>query len=504
MPHDPNRPNALVAVIGAGAMGRGIAQVTATGGMTALVFDAMPGAAAKARDGILEVLSGLAAKGRMSAADVEGARERLKVIDTLAAAKEAQLVVEAVVENLEVKRKVFAELETIVAPDAILATNTSSIRIASIAAPLKHKARVAGMHFFNPVPLMKLVEIVAPPSTAPEVIEALKLYGKRMTRVPVVVKDGPGFLVNLGGRAYSTEGLKVVHDGAATPVQVDAVMRDACSFRMGPFELMDLTGMDVNFPASQVIYGGFFHDRRLATSPLHESLFAAGRFGRKTRGGHYDYDEKGAMMVPPGADAPVRGAALAAASLAEADAALADWCREQGVDVLAKDDGRSPILCAPVGEDCSAVAARTGADYRRLVGIDLVTGTAKRATVMAPPGADPACLDAVVALIAKGGAKVTAIKDSPGFIAQRINAMIANLGCEMAQIGTASPADIDTAMTLGLNYPRGPIALTDAMGAKTVHAILSRMQALTGDDRYRPSLWLRRRAALGLSAATPD
>jgi 3-hydroxybutyryl-CoA dehydrogenase len=296
----------------------------------------------------------------------------------------------------------------------------------------------------------------------------------------------------------------VVHDGAATPAQVDAVMRDACGFRMGPFELMDLTGMDVNFPASQVIYGGFFHDRRLATSPLHESLFAAGRFGRKSRAGHYDYDEKGTMIVPPGADAAVAATPLAVASLAEPDPALTAWCHDAGVELLGKDDGKSPILCAPVGEDCSAVAARTGADHRRLLGIDLVTGTAKRATIMAPPGADPAGLAALAATILRTGAKVTAIKDSPGFIAQRIRAMIANLGCEMAQIGTATPADFDTAMTLGLNYPLGPIALTDAMGAKTVHTILTRMQALTGDDRYRPSPWLRRRAALGLPAATPD
>jgi 3-hydroxybutyryl-CoA dehydrogenase len=145
-----------------------------------------------------------------------------------------------------------------------------------------------------------------------------------------------------------------------------------------------------------------------------------------------------------------------------------------------------------------------GADHRRLVAIDLVTGTVKRATLMMAPGGDPAALDQVAALIAKGGAKVTAIKDSPGFIAQRLRAMIANLGCEMAQIGTASPADIDTAMTLGLNYPLGPIALTDSMGAKTVFTILSNMQALTGDDRYRPSLWLRRRATLGLPATTLD
>src|SRR5262249_55052008 len=156
-----------------------------------------------------------------------------------------------------------------------------------------------------------------------------------------------------------------------TPAQVDAVMRDACGFRMGPFELMDLTGIDVNFPASQVIYNGFMQDRRLATAPLHESLFVAGRFGRKTKAGHYDYDDKGAIIVRDDPDAPLHGPALERCSLAEPDPALTAWLSELGVRILERDDHASPILCAPLGEDCSAVAARTGADHRRLVGVDL-------------------------------------------------------------------------------------------------------------------------------------
>ncbi len=175
MPFDPNRPEAVVAVIGTGAMGRGIAQVTATGGMTALLYDAAPGAAEKARMAILEVLTGLAAKGRLRQEEVAAAGQRLKVIDGLQQAAEAQLVVEAVVEQLEAKRQVFQSLEAIVAPDAILASNTSSIRIAAIAAALKRKERVAGMHFFNPVPLMKLVEIVAPPTAPTAAIEGLQV-----------------------------------------------------------------------------------------------------------------------------------------------------------------------------------------------------------------------------------------------------------------------------------------------------------------------------------------
>jgi 3-hydroxybutyryl-CoA dehydrogenase len=172
--------------------------------------------------------------------------------------------------------------------------------------------------------------------------------------------------------------------------------------------------------------------------------------------------------------------------------------------MLAADDGKSPILVAPIGKDCTTTAVELGLDPRRTVAVDLTGDVSKRITIMMAPGFDPAIRDATVALLAKSGTKVTVIKDSPGFIAQRMCAMIANLGCEMAMIGIASAADVDTAMTLGLNYPRGPLALADWLGVKECHEILVQIQAITGDDRYRPSQWLRRRAMLGLSATTVE
>jgi len=175
-----------------------------------------------------------------------------------------------------------------------------------------------------------------------------------------------------------------------------------------------------------------------------------------------------------------------------------------GAQALGADDGRSPILVAPIGKDCTTTAIELELDPKRTVAVDLTGDTGKRLTVMTAPGADLAVRDSAVALLAKSGTKVTVIKDSPGFIAQRMCAMIANLGCEMAMIGIASAQDVDTAMTLGLNYPRGPLALADWLGVKECHEILVQMQAITGDDRYRPSQWLRRRAQLGMSAAAPD
>ena len=489
-----------IGIVGAGAMGRGIAQVTVTGGMKAVLFDAADGAAEKAREFVAGMIDRQVEKGRIEAERASQAKENLAVADALEGLADCDLVVEAIVENLEVKREVFSSLEAVLRPDAIIASNTSSIRIASIAASCERRDRIAGMHPFNPVPLMRLVEIIRAPETSDDTAETLADIGKRMGRTPVTVKDGPGFLVNLGGRAYTIEGLRIVQEGAATPAQVDAVMRECCGFRMGPFELMDLTGIDVNFPVSKIIFDGHFADQRLATSPLHEALHAAGRYGRKTGAGYFDYDAEGNQSGGGTADFETDAAPADRVVLAEDDPELADLMAAAGAEVLPHDDQQSTIVCAPIGEDCTAVAVRTGLDHRRLVAVDILTPTEKRVTIMTAPGADLAVRDAVAARLANTGAAVTAIKDSPGFIAPRIRAMVANLGCEMAQTGVADPADIDTAMTLGLNYPQGPLALADAMGPEIVLALLDALTAITGDPRYRPSLWLRRRALLGLSA----
>ncbi len=500
---DVSRSDLVVGVVGTGAMGRGIAQVSAQGGMRTLMYDAAAGGAAKARSAIVDQLKSLVAKQRLTQEDCEKAERNLEIAEGLQALAPCHIVIEAVFENLEVKQKLFGELEAVVGDGTVLASNTSSIRIASIARNLKKRDRVCGMHYFNPVPLMKLVEVIRAADTAPWVIEAMVALGKRQTRVPVVVGDTPGFLVNLGGTAIGTEGLRIYQEGRATPSQIDAVMRDAGGFRMGPFELMDLTGIDVNFPARKIIYEGFFHDRRMTPSPYHEGLFHAGKLGRKTGSGWYDY--KDGNKVDPGADlaSGAKGAEYLVAD-ADADPKVLDLLRAGGAEVSAQDDGEAPIIVTPLGDDCTTVCVEAGLDPKRTVAIDPTGAFSKRATVMMAPGGNAACRDAVAATLAAAGAKVTAIKDSPGFVLQRMRAMIANLGCEMAQIGIASAADVDTAMTLGLNYPQGPLAMADVMGVKETYRILERIQAITGDDRYRPSQWLRRRALLGLSATTEE
>ena len=500
---DPQKQDLKIGIVGAGAMGRGIAQVSATGGMLVYIYDAADGAAATAKDFITSMINRSVEKGRMEKSEGDAAIERLHVADSINGLSECDLVVEAIVENIDIKQKVFQQLENVVGPDTIIASNTSSIRISSIASACTHRGRIAGLHFFNPVPLMKLVEVINGTDTSEDVTKALEIIGKRMGRVPVVVKDAPGFLVNLGGRAYTTEALRIVSEGVATPFQVDAIMREACGFRMGPFELIDLTGIDVNFPVSQIIYNGYFQDKRLSTYPLHESMMEAGRLGKKTKAGFYEYTED-SMIIRPEVEEEITASPARRVVLAEPSAALDGLLRDLGVSVLSEDDGASPILADPIGEDCTALCARLGLDPKRLVAIDTHTGVFSRATIMAAPGANEEIVQSVMAMLSEISGGVTRIKDNPGFVAQRIRAMIANLGCEMAQIGVATPEDIDKGMKLGLNYPLGSVELAENMGTQNCFHILEKLQEITGEDRYRPSQWLRRRALLNLPIHTLD
>lgn len=491
-----------VGVIGAGAMGQGIVQVSLQGGMPVVLYDAKDGGAEAGRDMVIGRLDRQVEKGRLDAGEVEAMKGRLHLAADLSALAECDAVIEAVFEDIGVKHEVFKALEAVVRDDCILASNTSSIPIASIARVLEHPGRVAGMHFFNPVPLMRLVEIIRSPATEDWVAEKLTLLGEAMGRTPVTVKDAPGFLVNLGGRAYTTEALHIVQEGVATVAEVDAVMRDCGHFRMGPFELMDLTGVDVNYPVSLIVHEQYNYDPRLRTTTMHKALFDAGRYGRKTQIGNYRYDTKGKAIDPPSPDHEIDATPAEAVYVAAGAEVFDDLFA--GAKVLASDDGASPIVAALFGEDCSTFAAREGIDHRRLVAIDVTGDVSGRMTIMTAPGADPAARDAVAASLAKAGRKVTAIKDSPGFIGQRMRGMIGNLGCEMAQIDIADPASIDLAMRLGLNYPMGPLEIIDDLGCDVAWRIMTNIQDITGDPRYRPSLWLRRRAQLGLSAVTPN
>lgn len=501
---DVNRPDLTVGVIGTGAMGRGIVQVTAAGGMTVLMTDARPGAAAEAKDFIGKMLDRAADKGQMTKEQATAATARIKIVDSHKDMKPCHVVIEAIVENLDAKRALFAELEEIVTPECILVSNTSSLSVTTIGAKLKTSHRFAGFHFFNPVPLMKLVEVISGLLTEDWVCEALMALGKRMTREPVRLTDAPGFLVNQVGRGFSLEASHLVYEGVATFADVDRVMRDVGGFRMGPFELMDLTGLDVTQPASVLIYNQFFQEQRYRPNLIMQSRYEAGVLGRKTKKGFYTYDAEMKAAQPPEKPVPAERPDSVWVSPAEPAGAakLKELLSKLGANVEqgAQPSAKALILVTPVGEDATTAATSQGLDPKRVVAVDTLFPMVKRRTIMTTPLTDPAMRDAAHGLLASDGVPVTVCRDSPGFIAQRIVAMIVNIGCSIAQSRTASPADIDKAVTLGLNYPNGPFKFADVLGVQNIHRVLENMNKIYADPRYRPNIWLTRRAKLGVSA----
>ncbi|MBX9904822.1 MAG: 3-hydroxyacyl-CoA dehydrogenase [Burkholderiales bacterium] len=508
MAFDANRADLCVGVIGTGAMGRGIVQVSAAGGMHVLMMDTRPGAADEARDFVAKMLLRAAEKGSMSKADADAATARIRVAQSLAEFKDCHMVVEAIVENLDAKRALFGELEGVVKPDCILATNTSSMSVTTIAAKLKTPQRFAGLHFFNPVPLMKLVEVIDGLLTENWVSEALMVIGKRMTREPVRLTDAPGFLVNQVGRGFTLEASHLVYEGVSNFVDVDRVMRDVCGFRMGPFELMELTGLDVTQPASSLIYNQFFQEPRYRPNLIMQSRYEAGVLGRKSKKGFYNYDAEMKPIIAPEPAAPTAKPASVWVSKAEPQGheVLTALLTKLGATIEsgAKPSAKALIFVTPIGKDATTSAVEEGLDPKRTVAVDTLFPMVKRRTIMGTPLTDAAMKDAAHGLLASDGVPVTVCRDSPGFIAQRIVAMIVNIGCSIAQSRTAQPADIDKAVVLGLNYPNGPLKFGDVAGVERIHQVLATMNSIYADPRYRPNIWMRRRAQLGVSLLTPE
>ncbi len=517
MPVDIQSPSLCIGIVGTGAMGRGIAQIAAQAGIRVLLFDALHGSAASARETVVATLAKLAGKGKISAEALAAATAKLEVVPRLDELASAQVIVEAIVENLDVKKQLFQQLEDIIAADCILATNTSSLSVTSIAAACKRPERVGGFHFFNPVPLMKIVEVIDGLLTAPWVCEALLALGRRMGHTAVRASDTPGFIVNHAGRGFVTEALRILGEGVTDFWEIDRIMREVAGFRMGPFELLDLTGLDVSQPVMESIYHQYYEEPRYRPSALAAQRLAGGLLGRKTGRGFYTYSN-GTPEAMPVADVPTARAASVWVSQTHPEwadvvreiAAAAGIATAAGIAVETDYMPSDEALCivTPLGADATTACLMQGLDPRRSVAIDCLlgigAGKSPRRTLMTTPLTTAAMRDAAHALFAADGTPVTVIRDSAGFIAQRIIACIVNIGCDIAQQRVAKPADIDRAVTLGLGYPKGPLAFGDALGALKVLHALEAMQDFYGDPRYRPSPWLKRRALLGVSLLTEE
>ena len=505
MTFDPQAIDLPVGVVGAGAMGRGIAQVLAQCGCRVLLHDVDPAAIDAAIASIGQALGKQVDKGRLGASRRDETLARIVPAQTLAAFAPCRLVVEAIVERIDVKRALVEQLEAVVADDAVLATNTSSLSVTSIAAHCAHPARVAGWHFFNPVPLMKVAEVIDGLATDPAVGDALMALTKRLGHAPVRAKDTPGFIVNHAGRGYGTEALRIVGEGICDFVDVDRVMREAAGFRLGPFELMDLTALDVSHPVMESIYRQYYDEPRYRPSVITAQRLAGGRLGRKTGGGFYPYGDDVVPAVEPRAPIALPASVWISRAHVEAQSELTWLLEKMGATVepgpVPSDDAL--IVVTPLGCDATTCAIDEGLDPERTVAIDTLVPLALRRTLMTTPVTSPLVREEAHGLFASDGVAVTVIGDSPGFIAQRVLATIVNIACDIAQQKIASPADIDLAVRLGLNYPNGPLAMGDALGPMKLLTILRGMQDFYGDPRYRPSPWLTRRALLGVSLTAP-
>lgn len=490
--------------MGAGAMGAGIAQIAAEAGCKVLLHDAKDGAAAAAIARLAAQWERLQAKGKITSEQVAANHAQLGVAGQLADLASCGLVVEAVLEDLDIKHTLFEKLEQIVSADAILASNTSSLSVTALARVLKLPERFVGFHFFNPVPRMKVVEVIAGLRTAEATCARMLTFGQQLGHTAVRANDTPGFIVNHAGRGFGTEALRLVDEGVADFATIDRILRDQAGFRLGPFELMDLTGLDVSHPVMESIYHQYYEEPRFRPSVITAQRLAAGVLGRKTNHGFYVYEDGQPVLTPepatPVVDAmPPVWVSTRAARRSELTALL----KELGADVETGTSTSLNALCvvAPLGFDITTVAVVERLDPARTVGIDMLIedSATKRRVLATNPATRKDMQDAAHALFARDGKAVSVIRDSGGFVTQRVVAHIVNIASDICQQGICSPKDLEAAVTLGLGYPLGPLAMGDRWGATNLLEVLFNLQTVYGDPRYRTSPWLRRRGALGLS-----
>ncbi len=490
--------DSLIAVVGSGLMGTGIAQIAAAAGQHVLVFDAMPGAAAKAVASVGETWRKLVARGKMTDADAEAASARLAIAASLPEIKHARMVVEAIVEDLDAKRALFTELESVVAADCILASNTSSFSITLLAAKLACPERMVGMHFFNPVPLMELVEVVRGLGTSEDCAVVTFDAARRWGKTPVFAKSTPGFIVNRVARPYYAEALRLLNEGAASAASIDAVMREAGGFRMGPFELMDLIGHDTNFSVTRSIFNAFFGDQRYTPSLLQQELVEAGRWGRKSGRGFFDYTEGAVPPAPafePVRPAPQHFSLHGEDALTTAIAARLHSFTQvshttfitAGAATLQLTDGRTATERAIAERIADLVIVDYARDF----------ATSKTLAVARAVSCSDVAFDAAVGLLQIAGCKVICLRDLPGLAVLRTVSMLANEAADAVNQGVCTVAGVNAAMRKGVNYPAGPLAWADEIGVARVRDALLCLAEYYGEDRYRISPLLREHALAG-------
>ena len=460
-----------VAVIGGGTMGAGIVEVAASAGHPVRLYDISAEAITRAIDGIRQRLESRVNRGKLSAEQAQALLTRITPATELNQLADAQLVIEAASERLEIKQALFSQLAEICSPSTLLTSNTSSISITAIAAGIKHPERVAGLHFFNPAPVMKLVEVVSGLATSAEVVEQLCACVSRWGKQAVRCRSTPGFIVNRVARPYYAEAWRALEEQVASAEVIDAALRDGGGFPMGPLALTDLIGQDVNFAVTCSVFNAFWQDRRFLPSLLQQELAIAGRLGKKSGHGVYRW--------PAETQPELAEPTLTADSAAQITVS----------DNVTKLDG--VLLLETCGETALAISVRHGCP------VVVYDHSAGDTVVLAASATNsPAETDKAIYYFQQQGKKVLRIADYPGLLVWRTVAMLANEALDAVQKGVACAEDIDTAMRLGVNYPRGPLAWGESLGWGRVLRLLENLQQHYGEERYRPSALLRQKALL--------
>lgn len=500
-----------IGVLGAGTMGSGIALTALRAGHTVALSDISQQALDQAQQYIHHHLE---RKG--AAADAE----RLTLSTELQSLSGCQIVIEAALEELEAKRQLFGELDQICPPPAILASNTSTLSITAIAAATQSPERVAGMHFFNPAPVMQLVEIARGAATAQATVEALVKLAEGMGKQPIVTRDTPGFIVNRVARPFYGEALRVLGEGAATHEQLDLLLTLGAGYRMGPFELMDLIGIDVNLAAAKSIYHASFMEPRFRPHWIQQQKVSQGELGRKSGAGFYRYTEgqiertrvelpepehaSGYLVLSEGSWAPSLGKLLIQTGYTlhevHGDApilaiVISGTDETLEADLQRYDRGLSPetpILCQTVDRAFSELAGRL-AHPERFVGFDgLFAADGKAVTLVRDSRSSQAAVDQVERLIRSLGKLPVWIAESPAMVLPRVVCCLANEAAFAAGEGVAEPDQIDQATELGLNFPQGPFSWAEQLGWRKVVAVLDHLYREFGEERYRTAPLLRR------------
>ncbi|HEY2767489.1 MAG TPA: 3-hydroxyacyl-CoA dehydrogenase NAD-binding domain-containing protein [Solirubrobacteraceae bacterium] len=458
-------PANVVGVIGAGTMGAGIAQLACRAGARTLLHDPIAEALQRGAEKVRAGLQKEAAKGKLSPEEADTAAQRLEVVEQLDGLAPCDLVIEAAPELPELKRELYERLSQIVAADCVLATNTSSLPVTGIAAAASNPERVVGMHFFNPAPLMKLVEVIAGTRSEDRALALADATGRAMGKTVIRATDGPGFLVNRCNRPFGLEALRTLAERIADVETIDRICRLGGGFRMGPFELSDLVGVDTGFDVSRSFYELSFGEPRWRPSPIQARMVAAGLHGRKTGRGYYDYSGDGPHR-PADPEPPAR----AGGSVVEGEGPLARALRE-----LAGGDSGPAISVEGLRGTVEGEA------FYALIPLSLVEVTG----------------DAGERAFQGLGLHTARVAPCPAGVLPRIVCQVINECAFALGEDVGSPQDIDAGMTLGMNYPRGPLAWAEALGLDNVLDVLDTLWAEYREERYRAAPTLRRLAREG-------